>query len=388
CRFFRGRGNHGCARPGTDKRTAMKQLTKRIRASAPAWAYLGVILRGVLLPWCFSVPAWAAELQTARMVDGASWNARSDRSDDDWNVFVAGQDQPVRADQLVYWGQLAENLHHPQLLLVDGSLLVADLLELGPRTFALGTRPNTYTAGSIWNRAELPRGILNALVFQPPTEDEDRDRLLDQLSEPREHDEAWLENGDRLVGEWLGPFTAEELIDSETAWRWKMGSTELEIPRTQVLAIAVAGDGRQAAGQGRGARLGFRDGSRLVADSLVAKEQEVRFRLACGAEIATTPGLAWGELCDVRPVNRSVVYLSDLEPLGYRHVPLFELTWPYGRDRNVLLGRLRTAQGLYEKGLGMHSTSRLAYELPRGAQRLQLELAMDRSAGAGGSVQL
>ena len=55
-------------------------------------------------------------------------------------------------------------------------------------------------------------------------------------------------------------------------------------------------------------------------------------------------------------------------------------------DRNVLGGCLMAAQTTYAKGLGMHSTSRLAYRLDNAFRRFDAQLAMDDSAGQGGSV--
>jgi hypothetical protein len=80
------------------------------------------------------------------------------------------------------------------------------------------------------------------------------------------------------------------------------------------------------------------------------------------------------------------MYLSDLKPIGYLHVPFLDMTWPLGIDRNVLGGQLRSGGKVYFKGLGMHSTARVAYDLPHSVRAFQAELAVDDCAGLNGSV--
>ena len=88
----------------------------------------------------------------------------------------------------------------------------------------------------------------------------------------------------------------------------------------------------------------------------------------------------------LQPLGGPVVYLSDLEPLDYLHLPFLSIPWSYGRDRNVLGGELQVAGTSYAKGLGMHSTARLAYTLDGAYERFDAQLAIDDAAGQGGSV--
>jgi hypothetical protein len=87
----------------------------------------------------------------------------------------------------------------------------------------------------------------------------------------------------------------------------------------------------------------------------------------------------------VEPLSPGVVWLSDLKTLGYKHIPLLTIAWPYENDRSVTGRRLRTEDEVVRKGLGMHSTSRLAYDVA-GFRRFDADLALDQSAGKRGSV--
>ena len=81
----------------------------------------------------------------------------------------------------------------------------------------------------------------------------------------------------------------------------------------------------------------------------------------------------------LQTLGGQAVYLSDLEPVGYKHIPFLQLAWPYQADRNVSGDLLRAGGKLFLKGLGMHSASRLTYDLDRPASRLEAALAIDDS---------
>ena len=76
-----------------------------------------------------------------------------------------------------------------------------------------------------------------------------------------------------------------------------------------------------------------------------------------------------------------MVYLSDLKAAGYRHIPYLQLSWPYRTDRSVLGARLRVGGRVFLKGLGMHSPSRLTYDLLQPYRRFDAQLAIDDDAG-------
>ena len=88
----------------------------------------------------------------------------------------------------------------------------------------------------------------------------------------------------------------------------------------------------------------------------------------------------------IQPTGPRVQYVSDLDPIDQAEVPFLEKSWSYGRDCNVLGGRLLVAGRGYLKGLGMHSTSRLVYELPGGFRLFAAEIVLDDAANNRGSV--
>jgi hypothetical protein len=128
----------------------------------------------------------------------------------------------------------------------------------------------------------------------------------------------------------------------------------------------------------------LRDGSLLRVASLRASEKELELTLTSGER------LAGGSVSDVVAVQMlrsdQFVYLSDLEPAEYRHVPYLSIGWPLTRDRNVLGESLRVRGNRYLKGLGMHSAARVTYRLDGKWRRFEADVAIDDSAGRRGSV--
>jgi hypothetical protein len=92
------------------------------------------------------------------------------------------------------------------------------------------------------------------------------------------------------------------------------------------------------------------------------------------------------DITSLQSLGGEFAYLSDLEPLSYRHVPYLEIPWLYEHDRNVLGGPLAVGGLRYLKGLGMHSASRLTYRLDGTERRFEAAVAIDDAAGDRGSV--
>jgi hypothetical protein len=125
------------------------------------------------------------------------------------------------------------------------------------------------------------------------------------------------------------------------------------------------------------------DGSLLFVDEIDAGARALQVKAAqweaSGAGNAT-------DVVFMQPFREQVVYLSDLEPTGYRHVPYLSIEWPYTRNRNVDGEPLVAGGKRYLKGIGMHSASRLTYPLDGKYKRFDASVAIDDSAERRGSV--
>jgi hypothetical protein len=82
------------------------------------------------------------------------------------------------------------------------------------------------------------------------------------------------------------------------------------------------------------------------------------------------------------------VYLSDLKPTKYEHIPFLDWRWPYVPDGSVTGCELRLGGSVFDKGLGMHSHSRLSYDLGGAYRRFEAAVGLDDQTGQKGSVRI
>jgi hypothetical protein len=82
------------------------------------------------------------------------------------------------------------------------------------------------------------------------------------------------------------------------------------------------------------------------------------------------------------------VYLSDLIPSKYEFRPYLDERWPWSADASATGGDLRLGGSTYDKGLGLHSHSRLTYRLGGAYRHFEAVVGLDDSDGRRGSVRV
>jgi hypothetical protein len=82
------------------------------------------------------------------------------------------------------------------------------------------------------------------------------------------------------------------------------------------------------------------------------------------------------------------VYLSDLKPSQYEHRAYLDAKWPFAVDGNVAEHDLLLGGSTYDKGIGLHSHSRLTYRLSGGYRRFEALVGLDDQDGRRGSVRI
>lgn len=338
----------------------------------------------------------------AIFVDGTREPGELAGIDSQWNVTFRMGDKlrVVPAADIVYWGTFRDRESGPQLLLADGGQLHVDLLELTDDTLTIGD--STGLGRIPWDETTLPRSAVRAVVVQPPADVLERDRLFARIAAyDKAADQLLLTSGETIEGRVAsaplgGRFLPADQQPADVYTLTRPGLDEpLAVPAAKVLAV-VFGVSRRVAtptNSRTGGQLGFRDGSLLNVAAIETKGDTVELSLIGGGkllapldhpdELAPT---FWNLVTWLAPYNSSAVYLSDVKPIGYKHIPLLTLDWPYRTDRNCLGGRLRSGGHLFGKGLGMHTVSRLAYALDGKYRRFESEIALDDSAGQSGSV--
>jgi hypothetical protein len=225
--------------------------------------------------------------------------------------------------------------------------------------------------------------------LQLPTADPlERDRQWQLLQEPRSADRVLLLNGDVMTGKLL-PSTERDsggLFGLASIGIELSGSSEkTPVRMEEVRAITFPAPTERAAQPE--CLLGFRDGSLVAAAKLQPAEPDrTRITTVAGASLELRMDDFRENLTFIQPRHERVIYLSDLPAVGYKSLPFLTLDWPLGIATNTLGGRLRAGGNVIFQGLGMHSASRVAYDLDRKYRRFEAELALDDHAGRQGSV--
>ncbi len=319
----------------------------------------------------FAPATAAAPLGEAVLADGETFRAALGAVGPAWKLHFelsGGAVREVAAADLVRWGEFVEKSTGPQILLADGGLILADVREIDREKLALDS--------DLLGAVALRLDAVSAVLFHPPSDRHRRDQLVRRLlTIGGESDRLLLDNGDELPG------TLAALHDDAVTLETGAGKVEVELAR--VAAVVCNPSLARPAGSG-GLRVfvGLKDGSRVLASGLATAGPKVRLELAAGVTLS----LDGEAIVALQPLGGNAVYLSDLKPASYKHIPFLQLRWPYQADRNVAADLLRAGGNLRLKGLGMHSASRLTYNLDREYRRLDAELAIDDAAAGYGSV--
>jgi hypothetical protein len=333
-------------------------------------------------------------------VDGQSFDAHVAGIDANWNITFQSADgqRVLAAADVVRWGSYKDTEKAAQIVLADGGVLTALVLKITSDHLIVDSSIGFLQP--LWGEVKLPLSAVRGVVFRPPALPLARDRLIKQVAATRgEDDRLLLDNGDVLTGTLAAAAAVEapaNQVRDPTAdeppqtipWRTMAGKPPIPISLDRVLAL-IFNPALVDAPKPRGLQVlcGFRDGSLLYVSKAIVEDGRAHLTLTSGIQLQADAATFFEQLTSLQPLTPRVTYLSDLTPIGNKHIPFLSLSWPHGVDENLLGGRLRAGDAAYVKGLSMHSTSRLAYELGGNYSRFQAELAIDASAALRGSVE-
>lgn len=286
-------------------------------------------------------------------------------------IFQIGNEQrPVPLDSFARWGSLPAMPGGPVVILRDGGQLSGEMRS--------GNQQTLQIESPLFGEVAIPRSQIKAVLPQAPFDYTARDRLVSRIIDRQlEGDSLLLDNGDELAG------SIEQVKDDAILLQSQVGPTPIELQRVVALAFgSLPGD---AAAGTRQLIVGFGDGSWISANRLAPAS-------AGSGRIEVEATAGWKFEASVQDVvylqsfANEITYVGQLTPSSYRHIPFLKLDWPYAVDRSVAGGLLRHGDQVIPTGIGMHSTSRLTYDLNPDDRLFQAELALDASTGTRGSV--
>jgi hypothetical protein len=299
----------------------------------------------------------------------ANWELKFDPTDG------KGESKPrtLSAADLVSWGVPAESGKGSLVFLTDGGRLVG--------TVAKSDKDRLHVESSLLGSLGLPLELIRGILFRPPAERGQRDRLAGRIESSagdpkRDTDLLILENGDELAGNLLSFDGAQ--IELEAT----VGAVKVEISK---VAALVMNPSLVTAPRAAGLRaiVGLSDGSRFTARTMTLDELATTIT-PLGGVGPWTPSP--DSVVFMQPLGGKAIYLSDLPVESYKHIPYLSLAWPYRLDANVTGTQLRAGGRCYVKGIGMHSAARLTYRLDKPYRRFEAGLAIDDATSGRGSV--
>jgi hypothetical protein len=294
-------------------------------------------------------------------------------------TFVGQEPFTLPMDELVRWGDPVEPRPQIVLVLSDGGRLVTAPAWSGGAPLRLDGE-HVIALTEIWGEERVPRPLVRGFVFaqrQRAGEREKLERLV--RAENADADIVLLTNQDRVMGQLTALAGGSLTLETE------VGPVKLPLSRVKAVILGSKRTESTASPRPRAHSLavGTTDGSLVYASIAIANANALTIDVVGGIR------LEGGNVEDVvllQSLGGQFVYLSNLEPDGYRHVPYLSIEWPYQRDRNVLGEPLSVGGKRYVKGIGMHSAARLTYRLNRKYQRFDSTIAIDDSADGRGSV--
>lgn len=359
-----------------------------------------------------SNPAWRLELATGPHEGVVPVSVDRDRST--WQA-AAGQPRPgslaeVSTSEIVRWGRCPPWPQGPMVLLADGGLIAGHIETLDANTCVI----TSTTFGRIELPAVAVRGYRASVATGPvsleTTSGVERSRLTpSQLSRPAEPRQALgvllLANRDRIAASTIR-WQADVLTVETTA------GTVL-IPRSSVQAIDFALPilpsptlATLVRGHSQRILVAIVDGSRFtihqLAPTMIGAEPTPQAQTSLTPTSLAQTSLTLTGMSDRdRPLVVSCVsddivalavddgsarFLALHEASAATHTPECGSPWPLARG-HALTGDWPGLRGETAfTALGIHGAARVRYRLPRPADRFESTVAIDDSAGQGGSV--
>lgn len=264
------------------------------------------------------------------------------------------------------------------LILANGDRIPFRQLRLVDERFHL-----CHTVLAEGKDASVPLSAVSVLWYIAPDKTLDEVMLRRQLTTgKRTHDIVCLRNGDIVSGV-LTSLDAQSAMVEVDKRRVTVKTAQLSyIAFNTELTDSLQPKGTYARlilrdnGLGRGGRFSIispsADATTLTAITVFGARLRVSLR----------------DVVSLEPCRGAFVYLSDLKESKYGFVPFLDAAWPFVLDGNVVGHDLLLAGSTYDKGIGMHSRSRLSYRLSGAYRRFETLAGLDDRDGKGGAVHL
>jgi len=266
----------------------------------------------------------------------------------------------------------------PMLVLANGDAVAG--VTLGGDANRLNFRPRV--AGPTGTPWAVPLTAVAAAWLEAP----DADTPAEPARYPwagGKRDALLLRTGDTLRGGLDG-------LTPDAGVRFQAADRPAEVvPLSRVAAIAFDPTlARARKVKGVHARVTLADGSRLTLTQVAADADALTGVTPYGASVR----LPWADVVALDALNGKATPLGDLTPKSAEVTPFTNLAWPWRVDRTVRGEPLRLrgefGVGTYDRGLGLHSRTRLSYDLAGKYRRFEAQIGLDAVSGRRGAADV
>jgi NPCBM/NEW2 domain len=315
---------------------------------------------------------------TLALCDGTTASGPLEQIDDHWAVRLGGA-KPLHASGMQVIALRQDKRLFPsqpkseQVILANGDRLPGSIRELtGDRL-----RMNAKIGKDV--DFTVPLSSVPIIWVTAPDGIERPDRWRRRLTEERRsRDRVYLRNGDIIEG----------IVNSITGANLKIESAkkEITVPFQKAAVIAFNSELlRPLQPKGVHGRLVLKGGARLTLASGVSDGRIFTGKTLYGGEIS----VLLDQVIALDWLGGCATYLSNLKPRDYQFRSYFGgMDWPYVKDGSAAETGIRLGGRLFDKGVGVHTSSRLTYTLDKDAGWLEALVGMDELVGKEGSARI
>jgi hypothetical protein len=303
----------------------------------------------------------------ARTADGKTPAGPLLKLGDQWDVRLGGTNPAlIDAGELLDLRRTGKDLPDrpsgPNLLFTNGDCLPFREVKLD------GEKVHCRLDNKERTELQIPLSAVSVLWLTPPADPEERAKLRRRwLADKRPRDVVRLRNGDTVEGTLTGLEAAVVQFESDG----KKVDFALEKVAAVTLSTELASIPKPKGAHGR---LLLANGSRLtLAKAQCTDGQTLTATTLYDARL----NIPVDEVMALYIYQGKAVYLSDLKPSKFEAKPFGTLEWPPVADAGVSGRDLRLAGSTYDKGMGLHSESRLTYNLAGAYRRFEALVGLE-----------
>lgn len=297
--------------------------------------------------------------------------------DDDWGVLLGGPKEfrAASKDVLALRQSGAKIPALPDrrfVLLANGDALPFTRLKLADERFDL-----TPDFGD-GKEMHLAASQVAVIWITAPDGERHPDKLRRELAAAkRPRDRILLRNGDALEG------TLARMDDQGVRLEIDKRTLDVRIDKIAAIATNTELTSRRRPKSTYG-RLVLANGCRLSVASATCDSKNLNGKALFGAPIRVPVA----DVAALYVLQGAAVYLSDLKPSKFEQTPYLDVTLPPVNDGSVRGRDLRVSGGTYDKGIGMHASCRMTYDLAGGYRRFEALVGLDDATGRDGRVRV